>query len=132
MTNFPSEWFYIQSKCSHQMVLDLLDIQGGVLENDKQVIQYKRKMIEDAQNQRWHYREDGVIYPKVNLNLDFDIRTKPGTVVLLYSRKYSDNENHLWDMVPYNDHNGSGSSHNGETPGSEDGDYLFSSASYAL
>ncbi|KAI7847314.1 ricin B lectin domain-containing protein [Circinella umbellata] len=176
MSNFPSGWFYIQSKCSHQMVLDValdsikstakivvwpkkesdndnqlwmydhgylinknsglvLDIQGGVLENDKQVIQYKRKMIEDAQNQRWYYREDGFIYPQVNPNLVLDIRgnwTKPGTVVLLYNRKYSDNENQLWDLVPYSDHNGSGSSHNGETPGSEDGDYSFSTASYAL
>ncbi|KAI9269245.1 ricin B lectin domain-containing protein [Phascolomyces articulosus] len=176
MSNFPSGWFYIQSKCSHKMVLDVtldsiksaakivvypkkendndnqlwkydsgylinknsglvLDVQGGVLENDKQVIQYKRKMIEDAQNQRWYYREDGFIYPQVNPNLVLDIRgnwTKPGTVVLLYNRKYSDNENQLWDLIPYNDHNGSSDQQGSETPGSEDEDYSFSTASYAL
>lgn len=49
-------------------------MQGGILESDKQIIQYKRKMIEDAQNQRWYYREDGVIYPQTNPNLVLDIR----------------------------------------------------------
>jgi hypothetical protein len=46
----------------------------GILESDKQIIQYKRKMIEDAHNQRWYYREDGVIYPQSNPNLVLDIR----------------------------------------------------------
>lgn len=49
-------------------------MQGGILESDKQIIQYKRKMVEDAQNQRWYYREDGVIYPQTNPNLVLDIR----------------------------------------------------------
>jgi hypothetical protein len=31
-------------------------------------------MIEDAHNQRWYYREDGVIYPQTNPNLVLDIR----------------------------------------------------------
>lgn len=31
-------------------------------------------MLEDAQNQRWYYREDGVIYPQVDPNLVLDIR----------------------------------------------------------
>jgi hypothetical protein len=57
----------------------VLDVQGGILESDKQIIQYKRKMVEDAQNQRWYYREDGVIYPQTNPNLVLDIR-----VSLLY------------------------------------------------
>ena len=46
----------------------------GILESDKQVIQYKRKMIEDAHNQRWYYREDGFIYPQTDPNLVLDIR----------------------------------------------------------
>lgn len=52
----------------------VLDVQGGILESDKQIIQYRRKMIEDAHNQRWYYREDGFIYPQVNPNLVLDIR----------------------------------------------------------
>lgn len=31
-------------------------------------------MVEDAQNQRWYYREDGFIYPQINPNLVLDIR----------------------------------------------------------
>jgi hypothetical protein len=31
-------------------------------------------MIEDAQNQRWYYREDGVINSQVDPNLVLDIR----------------------------------------------------------
>ncbi|CAO3643169.1 unnamed protein product [Mucor fragilis] len=178
MSNFPSGWFYIQSRCSHKMVLDVtldslkaaakvvvwpkktkdidnqlwmydhgyiinknsgmvLDVQGGILESDKQIIQYKRKMIEDAQNQRWYYREDGVIYPQTNPNLVLDIRgnwTKAGTVVLLYERKYEDNENQLWDLVPCDSADAASllSPSKSSDEGDEDEDYAFSSASYAL
>lgn len=38
------------------------------------MIQYRRKMLEDAHNQRWYYREDGFIYPQVDPNLVLDIR----------------------------------------------------------
>ncbi|KAI8646075.1 ricin B lectin domain-containing protein [Parasitella parasitica] len=176
MSNFPTGWFYIQSKCSHKMVLDVsadslkaaakivvypkkakdidnqlwmydngyiinknsgmvLDVQGGPLESDKQIIQYKRKMVEDAENQRWYYREDGVIYPQTNPNLVLDIRgnwTKPGTVVLLYDRKYVDNENQLWDLVPCDQPSGSSVLSSYKSSEDEDDDYAFSSASYAL
>ncbi|KAG1438735.1 hypothetical protein G6F56_012539 [Rhizopus delemar] len=109
-----------------------MDVRGGILESDKEVIQYRRKMLEDAQNQRWYYREDGIIYPQVNPNLVLDIRgnwTKPGTVVLLYERKYSDNLNQLWDLVP---ENGSISSLESSQQEDESEEYTFSSASYAL
>ncbi|KAI9486937.1 MAG: ricin B lectin domain-containing protein [Benjaminiella poitrasii] len=179
MSNFPPGWFYIQSKCSHKMVLDVssdslkavakvvvwtkkeqncdnqlwmydhgylinknsgmvLDVQGGILESDKQIIQYKRKMLEDADNQRWYYRDDGFIYPQSTPNLVLDIRgnwTKPGTVVLLYERKYEDNLNQLWDLVPCETTDASQSSINeGDDNDNDDDDdgYAFSSASYAL
>ncbi|KAF7721513.1 hypothetical protein EC973_004539 [Apophysomyces ossiformis] len=111
----------------------VLDVQGGVLESDKQVIQYKRKMLEDAQNQRWYYREDGFIYPQVDPNLVLDIRgnwTKPGTVVLLYERKYEDNENQLWDLIPYESPDQASSIYSYTT--SETDEYSFSTSSYAL
>ncbi|KAI9323284.1 ricin B lectin domain-containing protein [Dichotomocladium elegans] len=172
MDRFPPGWFYIQSRCSHKMVLDVawdsfkasakivvwpkkdddienqlwmhdhgfiinrnsglvLDVAGGILANDKQVIQYNRKMVEDAQNQRWAYGADGTIYPQVNPGLVLDIRgnwTKPGTAVLLYNRKQTGNENQQWDLVPHSQ-DGRG------TPLAEDTDgegYTFSTASYAL
>ncbi|CEG68524.1 hypothetical protein RMATCC62417_04772 [Rhizopus microsporus] len=197
MSHFPSGWFYIQSKCSHKMVLDVtqdslkaaakvivwpkktkdndnqlwmydhgyiinknsgmgkrmirkqlsvikykkvLDVQGGVIESDKQIIQYRRKMVEDAHNQRWNYRDDGFIYLQANPNLVLDIRgnwTKPGTIVLLYERKYKDNLNQLWDLIPYepvSDQSSvlSPSIHSQNTEVNDDDDYAFSSASYAL
>ncbi|KAI8359154.1 ricin B lectin domain-containing protein [Blakeslea trispora] len=179
MSAFPSGWFFIQSKCSHKMVIDVsydslkaaakivvwpkkakdydnqlwtydngyiinknsgmvLDVQGGILESDKQVIQYKRKMIEDAHNQRWYYREDGFIYPQTDPNLVLDIRgnwTKPGTVVLLYERKYEDNMNQLWDLIPYESPESSNPTSSSNSPFEQDYDdagYGFSSATYAL
>ncbi|CAO3668523.1 unnamed protein product [Rhizopus microsporus] len=181
MSHFPSGWFYIQSKCSHKMVLDVtqdslkaaakvivwpkktkdndnqlwmyhhgyiinknsgmvLDVQGGIIESDKQIIQYRRKMVEDAHNQRWNYRDDGFIYLQANPNLVLDIRgnwTKPGTIVLLYERKYKDNLNQLWDLIPYepaSDQSSviSPSIHSQNTEVDDDDDYAFSSASYAL
>ncbi|KAI7866653.1 ricin B lectin domain-containing protein [Spinellus fusiger] len=174
-SRFPYGWFFIQSRCSHRMVLDVswdslktsakvvvyprkdvdfdnqlwiydhgyiinknsglvLDVQGGILESDKQIIQYKRKMLEDAQNQRWYYREDGFLYPQVDPNLVLDIRgnwTKPGTVVLLYERKHEDNENQLWDFIPYSEPKSLENITGPDTP-DELEEYSFSTASYAL
>jgi hypothetical protein len=48
----------------------------GIVESDKQIIQYKRKLTEDAHNQRWYYREDGLIYPQMDPNLVLDIRVR--------------------------------------------------------
>ncbi|KAI7903298.1 ricin B lectin domain-containing protein [Cokeromyces recurvatus] len=176
MSNFPSGWFYIQSKCSHKMVLDVtadslkavariivwpkktkncdnqlwtydngylinknsgmvLDVQGGILESDKPIIQYKRKMTEEADNQRWFYREDGFIYPQSTPNLVLDIRgnwTKPGTVVLLYERKYEDNLNQLWDLVPCETTDAALETSIIDNSDDEEDGYVFSSASYAL
>ncbi|KAI8374464.1 ricin B lectin domain-containing protein [Radiomyces spectabilis] len=120
-------WKYVLlTYCFRALLLSSVGYTGG----DKQVIQYKRKMIEDAQNQRWYYREDGFIYPQVDPNLVLDIRgnwTKPGTVVLLYERKYQDNENQLWDLIPEVTEE-TGSLHSSIDPD----EYSFSTASYAL
>ncbi|RCH83536.1 hypothetical protein CU097_000745, partial [Rhizopus azygosporus] len=94
----------------------------------------------DAHNQRWNYRDDGFIYLQANPNLVLDIRgnwTKPGTIVLLYERKYKDNLNQLWDLIPYepaSDQSSviSPSIHSQNTEVDDDDDYAFSSASYAL
>lgn len=65
----------------------MLDVHGGILESDRQIIQYKRKMLEDAQNQRWYYREDGVIYPQVDPNLVLDIRVSFGNFLFFWDVK---------------------------------------------
>ncbi|KAI9364619.1 ricin B lectin domain-containing protein [Pilaira anomala] len=130
-------WMYDHGYIINKNSGMVLDVQGGLLESDKQIIQYKRKMLEDAQNQRWYYREDGVIYPQVDPNLVLDIRgnwTKKGTVVLLYERKYEDNLNQLWDLVPYtaSDNVSILSSTHTSSFTDEDDEYSFSSATYAL
>lgn len=60
--------------------------------------------------------------------------TKPGTVVLLYDRKYEDNLNQLWDLIPYGGTDSSSllSPTKASFSDDEDEDYSFSSASYAL
>ncbi|KAI9319141.1 ricin B lectin domain-containing protein [Dichotomocladium elegans] len=122
---------YLISKNSG-LVIDV----AGALESDKQIIQHRRKMIEDAQNQRWYYREDGFIYPQVNPNLVLDIRgnwSKPGSPVLLYERKYADNENQLWDLVPFVEKQGRSSLVGSpETRHEGEEDYTFSTSSYVL
>ncbi|KAI8073545.1 ricin B lectin domain-containing protein [Thamnidium elegans] len=128
-------WMYDHGYIINKNSGMVLDVHGGILESDKPIIQYKRKMLEDAQNQRWYYREDGVIYPQVDPNLVLDIRgnwNKKGTVVLLYERKYEDNLNQLWDLVPYQSDSVSilSSTHTSFTE--EEDEYSFSSATYAL
>lgn len=50
--------------------------------------------------------------------------------MLLYDRKFSDNENQLWDLIP---HDPQGSNTPKDDDASDiDKDYSFSTASYAL
>lgn len=66
--DYKGELFINASQTNHSL------LSLGILETDKQMIQYRRKMLEDAHNQRWYYREDGFIYPQVDPNLVLDIR----------------------------------------------------------
>lgn len=54
--------------------------------------------------------------------------------MLLYERKYEDNENQLWDLVPCDSADAASllSPSKSSDEGDEDEDYAFSSASYAL
>ncbi|RUS19179.1 hypothetical protein BC937DRAFT_87894 [Endogone sp. FLAS-F59071] len=67
-------------------------------------IQYKRKIAEDAHNQRWSYREDGSLHLLADPNLVLDIRgdsDKEGSRIILYTRKATENLNQLWEIEPY-------------------------------
>jgi hypothetical protein len=46
----------------------------GVLQNDRQIVQQKRKLVEGNNDQKWFYREDGYLYPRNDPNLVLDIR----------------------------------------------------------
>lgn len=52
--------------------------------------------------------------------------------MLLYERKYEDNENQLWDLVPSDTTDASSVLSPSKSSDDEDEDYAFSSASYAL
>lgn len=71
--DYKGESFINASQTNHSL------LSLGILETDKQMIQYRRKMLEDAHNQRWYYREDGFIYPQVDPNLVLDIRVSGGS-----------------------------------------------------
>jgi hypothetical protein len=47
---------------------------AGILQNDRQIIQQKRKLLEGNNDQKWFYREDGYLYPRNDPNLVLDIR----------------------------------------------------------
>ncbi|RUP49302.1 ricin B lectin domain-containing protein, partial [Jimgerdemannia flammicorona] len=102
----------------------------GMLQSDRQIVQSKRKFTAEAQNQLWHYCEEGFFYPLEHSNLVLDIRgdsDKPGATILLYQRKDADNKNQLWTIEPYGV--------SGETfsfSGQEGYSYSFSKSSYDI
>ncbi|GAA5796655.1 hypothetical protein HPULCUR_002029 [Helicostylum pulchrum] len=119
MSGFPqNQYFYIKSRNSDS-VMDvymgettvdsnviiwpkvIMDIRGGDLQSDKQIVQYDRKLTM-AHNQRFGYR-DGFIYCLADPRLVLDIKgggNKEGTKVILYKRKEADYENQQWDLIP--------------------------------
>jgi hypothetical protein len=85
----------------------VLDVRGGPLETGALICQYDRKLIQDAHNQRFGYR-DGMIHCMADPRMVLDIRGgsgEKGSRVILYTRKLSlqGNENQLWDLVPAGD-----------------------------
>lgn len=81
----------------------MLDVRGGPLVDDAWVCQYDRKLIVNAQNQRWGY-QDGYIYTLADPHMVFDVKgnvTYDGTRLILYHKKFGyDTVNQLWDIVP--------------------------------
>lgn len=90
---------YIVNKCSGKV----LDVRGGELTDDAWICQYDRKLISDAQNQRWGYLK-GHIYILSDPHMVLDVRGSSnldGTRVILYHKKFGyDNSNQLWDLIP--------------------------------
>ncbi|RCI02564.1 hypothetical protein CU098_003819, partial [Rhizopus stolonifer] len=81
----------------------VLDVRGGPLIDNAWICQYDRKVVSDADNQRWGYNE-GYIYVLSDPHMVLDVRgnsTADGTRMILYHRKFGhDNINQLWDLVP--------------------------------
>ncbi|KAI8970521.1 ricin B lectin domain-containing protein [Pilobolus umbonatus] len=120
-------WMYDDGYIINKNSGMVLDIQGDAIESNTPIIQYRRKMIESAKNQRWFYREDKFIYPQVNVNLCLDIKGNPkaGSTVVLNERKYSNNTSQRWLLIPAKSSALSDNEQNSE-------EYTFTTASYAL
>jgi hypothetical protein len=90
---------FIVNKCSGKV----LDVRGGPLVDSALICQYDRKLMADANNQRWGYN-NGYIYVLADRHMVLDVKnnmTADGTRVILYHRKFGyDNVNQLWDLVP--------------------------------
>lgn len=71
--------------------------------DDALICQYDRKLVVDAQNQRWGY-QDGYIYTLADPHMVLDVKgnvTQDGTRLILYHKKFGyDTVNQLWDLVP--------------------------------
>ncbi|KAI9274583.1 ricin B lectin domain-containing protein [Phascolomyces articulosus] len=77
----------------------VLDVSGGDLKADKDIVQYGRKLTMTG-NQRFGLR-DGFIYARADPRLVLDIKggeSSEGTQVLLYKRKENDNDNQQWTI----------------------------------
>lgn len=71
--------------------------------DDAWICQYDRKLIPDAQNQRWGY-ERGYIYVLSDPHMVLDVRnhsTVDGSRVILHHKKFGyENTSQLWDLIP--------------------------------
>ncbi|KAI9489883.1 ricin B lectin domain-containing protein [Zychaea mexicana] len=98
-------WYYQDGFIVNKNSNKVLDVRGGALHDNTPVIQYDRKLVVDAQNQRWGYKSrDGVIYLLADPRMVLDIRgdsADDGAKVILYHRKSAseDNLNQNWDLV---------------------------------
>ncbi|OZJ03232.1 hypothetical protein BZG36_03448 [Bifiguratus adelaidae] len=80
----------------------VIDVRGGALKPVAQIIQYSRKLMQSAHNQRWTFRE-GYIYPIVDPALVLDIRGDSGdegAAVILYQRQRGEKLNQMWYLEP--------------------------------
>lgn len=85
----------------------VLDVRGGPLESGALICQYDRKLVLDAHNQRFGYR-DGMIHCLADPRMVLDIKGgtgEKGSRVILYTRKltFQGNDNQCWDLVPAGD-----------------------------
>ncbi|CDS03748.1 hypothetical protein LRAMOSA01149 [Lichtheimia ramosa] len=96
-------WTYDDGFLTNKKSGLVLDVAGGDLKSEANVIQYERKMTMTL-NQRFGHR-DGFIYARADPRLVLDIKgaeDKDNTSVILYKRKTDiDNANQQWQVEPY-------------------------------
>jgi hypothetical protein len=82
-----------------------LDISGGEMELESEIIQYSQKSIQEAANQRWIMDEEGYICCDARPDLVLDIKEAEdddAVPVILYEKREGEvASNQRWILVPY-------------------------------
>ncbi|KAI8332130.1 ricin B lectin domain-containing protein [Chlamydoabsidia padenii] len=93
--SFPTGWFYIESQCEHNMVLDVaLDS----LKQAAKVIVWPRKRGNESNNQLWMYDKGYIINKNSGLVLDIQGGIiESDKQIIQYKRKLTENaQNQRW------------------------------------
>lgn len=77
----------------------VMDIEGGDLKSDKNILQYNRKKTM-AHNQRFGIR-DGFIYAVADPRLVIDAKDEEGAYITIATRKLEENDHQQWYLEPY-------------------------------
>ncbi|CAO3614007.1 unnamed protein product [Cunninghamella echinulata] len=99
-------WYYQDGFLINKHSQKVLDIRGEIIVEHAKIIQYDRKLIVDAHNQRWGYnRKDGYIYVLSDPHFVLVVKggsTLDGTKITLASKKYTldSHQTQLWDLIP--------------------------------
>jgi hypothetical protein len=67
-----------------------IDIRGGEMNPEAEIIQYAQKMTEEAANQKWVIDEEGYIYSEARPDLVLDIQGREdddAVPIILYNRR---------------------------------------------
>lgn len=82
-----------------------LDIDGGEMEPESAIIQYRQKSIEEAANQRWGIDSEGYIYCEARPDLVLDIQGREdedGTPIILYNKREGEvASNQRWTLEEF-------------------------------
>lgn len=98
-------WRYENGYFINAKSAKVLDIRGGEMQPESQIIQYAQKMVEEAANQRWAIDEEGYIFCEARPDLVLDIQGAEDNdcvPVILYERREGEvSSNQRWELVPF-------------------------------
>ncbi|KAI9476501.1 MAG: hypothetical protein EXX96DRAFT_577376 [Benjaminiella poitrasii] len=92
-------WSFELGYLINKKTLFVMDIEGGDLRSDKNVLQYERKKTM-AHNQRWGIR-DGFIYAAADPRIVLDSNEEEESTLFVTTRKLEENELQQWYLEPY-------------------------------
>ncbi|CAO3620853.1 unnamed protein product [Cunninghamella blakesleeana] len=102
-------WYYQDGFLINKNSQKVLDVRGGLIVENAKIIQYDRKLVVDAHNQRWGYnRKEGYIFVLSDPYFVLDLKggsTQDGAKLILSHKKYSldSHQTQIWDLIPAGD-----------------------------